>query len=157
AAIQARRVQAAGAVQLLRHWRSLAPMIDPSKVCLFIPGNLKKFKLDLFRRIGRHIESLGGSYIHADLKRLAALPDEITPIVGCMPECTALIHEWKARGRRRIQWDRGYFRRVFATDLPTGQDGGYYRWHLDSFQMQKLRDVPGDRWKHARIQLWPWR
>jgi hypothetical protein len=36
---------------------------------------------------------------------------------------------------------------VFATDLPTGEDGGFYRWHVNSFQMQTVRDVPDDRWK----------
>lgn len=131
-------------------------MIDPSSVCLFIPDNLKKFKLDLFMRIGKHIKSRGGSYIHGDLKALAALPEDVTPIVGCMPECTALIHEWKARGRKRVQWDRGYFRRVFASDLPWGTEGGFYRWHVDSFQSQAIRDVPSDRWKAANIPLWPW-
>jgi hypothetical protein len=37
--------------------------IDPARVCLFIPGNLKKFKLDLFQRIARNIEKLGGSHV----------------------------------------------------------------------------------------------
>lgn len=130
--------------------------IDASKVCLFIPGNLKKFKLNLFERIGRHIQSCGGQVIKADLERLAALPDEIVPIVGCMPECTSLIASWKARGRRRIQWDRGYARRVFATDLPVGQDGGYYRWHVDAFQLHEVRDYPDDRWRALKIELKPW-
>lgn len=134
----------------------MAGVIDPSRVCLFVPDNLRRFKLDLFMRIGRHIKERGGSYIHGDLKALTSLPDDIIPIVGCMPECTQLIHEWKARGRKRIQWDRGYARRVFATDLPVGNSGGYYRWHTDAFQMSALRDVPGDRWKALDIPLWPW-
>lgn len=131
-------------------------MLDPSQTCLFVPDNLKAFKLKLFLRIGEHIKSRGGQMIRGDLKALEALPDEIIPIVGCMPECTALINKWKARGRKRIQWDRGYFLRVFASDLPWGKDGGYYRWHVDSFQAREIRDVPGDRWKAANIPLWPW-
>lgn len=131
-------------------------MFDPRQVCLFIPSNLKKFKYDLFLRIGKHIKSRGGSYIHGDLTALEALPDEVIPIVGCMPECTDLIARWKARGRKRIQWDRGYARRVFATYLPRGQNGGYYRWHIDSFQMRKVKDFPSDRWKALNIPLSPW-
>src|SRR5262245_40214333 len=117
-------------------------MLEPKQTCLFVPDNLKKFKLDLFLRIGAHIESRGGRMIRGDLKRLGARPDESIPIVGCMPECTALIHQWKARGRKRIQWDRGYFRRVFASDLPWGSDGGFYRWHVDNFQARSIRNVP---------------
>jgi hypothetical protein len=132
-------------------------MIDPAKVCLFVPPELKKFKLDLFERIGRKIETLGGRMIRADYAALGALPDDITPIVGCSPELRPLIEGWRARGRNRIQWDRGYARRVFATWLPRGENGGYYRWHLNAFQMQALRDVPGDRWEALRTPLQPWR
>lgn len=131
-------------------------MIDPKDVCLFIPSNLQKFKLDLFMRIGRHIKSCGGDYIHGDLTALEALPNKVIPIVGCMPECTALIAKWKATGRKRLQWDRGYLRRVFATYLPRGENGGMYRWHCDSFQMRKIRDVPRDRFDKLKIPLEPW-
>lgn len=67
-----------------------------------------------------------------------------------------MIQRWRASGRRWIYWDRGYNRRVFATDLPTGEDGGMYRWHLGSFQLQALRDAPGDRWAATRTEPWPW-
>ncbi len=134
-------------------------MIDPAKVCLFIPGELKKFKLDLFNRIGEKIKASGGRVIRADLQALDALPDEIIPIVGCSPELMILINRWKARGRNRIQWDRGYARRVFATWLPRAPsiEQSYYRWHLNSFQMQSVRDVPGDRWKRLQTPVSPWR
>lgn len=132
-------------------------MIDPSKTCLFVPPELKKFKLDLFERIGRKIEALGGKMIRANYAALDALPDEIIPIVGCSPELRPLIERWRARGRSRIQWDRGYARRVFATWLPRGENGGYYRWHVNAFQMQRIRDVPGDRWEMLKTPLQQWR
>lgn len=131
-------------------------MINPANVCLFVPGNLKDFKLKLFNRIGAKIEAHGGRVVRADASLLAKLPDDIIPIVGCQPESTPLIAEWRKRGRNWIYWDRGYARRVFATWLPRGADGGYYRWHLNSFQMQTVRDVPGDRWKSLDQPLAPW-
>lgn len=131
-------------------------MIDPAGVCLFIPGNLKKFKLDLFNRIGAKIAAAGGRVVRADIAALDALPADIIPIVGCMPEVRPLLDRWIATGRRFIEWDRGYCRRIFATDLPTGENGGYYRWHVDSFQMRIIRDLPDDRWKALRTPVWPW-
>lgn len=35
---------------------------------------------------------------------------------------------------------------MFATNLPRGAAGGFYRWHVDSYQMSRVRDVPSDRW-----------
>lgn len=131
-------------------------MIDPAKVCLFIPPELRKFKLDLFQRIGRHIKGFGGSVIHGDHAAVARLPDEIVPIIGCTPPFRPFIADWRARGRRWIYWDRGYARRVFATWLPRGANGGYYRWHVNAFQMQAVRDVPADRWNALDIAVSPW-
>lgn len=131
-------------------------MIDPASVALFIPGHLQKFKLALFNRIGEKIEKKGGRVVRADFKSLAELPRDIAPIVGCTPELRPLIDDWTASGRTWIYWDRGYCRRIFATDLPTGDNGGYYRWHINSFQMQAICDVPDDRWKAMDTALWPW-
>jgi len=128
-------------------------MIDPASVALFIPAGLRGFKQNLFDRIGKKL----GRVIRNDIHALAQLPDSVIPIVGCTPELRGLINDWQRRRRTWIYWDRGYFRRVFATDLPTGQDGGFYRWHVNSFQLQEIRlNVPSDRWIAARIELRPW-
>lgn len=137
-------------------------MIDAAKVCLFIPPGLKKFKLKLFEGIGKTIESCGGSIIHHDFAAVDLLPDDIIPVVGCQPELRSTIEKWKARGRTWVYWDRGYLRRVFATWLPNGHDlgvpGGYYRWTVNNFQMQTIRDVPGDRWAFLKLKnsVKPW-
>lgn len=134
-------------------------MIDPAGTCLFIPPELKKFKLDLFERIGSHIEKAGGKIVKGDVEGLRCLvrnEPSIAPIVGCSPQLVPLISQWRRDGRRFIYWDRGYFRRVFATWLPRGQDGGYYRWHLNAFQMRIVRDVPDDRWRALNIEVLPW-
>ena len=97
--------------------------------------------------------------IRHDYTLLGKLPDNIIPIVGCSPLLQPYFKQWKQSGRTFIYWDRGYLRRVFATWLPKGADGGYYRWHINSFQMTEIRDVPDDRWKVLKIedQVKPWK
>lgn len=131
-------------------------MFDPAKTALFIPSELKAFKRKLFERIGQHIASQGGRVIRDDAEALNRLPAEILPIVGCSVLLSAYVPAWRAAGRPFVYWDRGYLRRIFATDLPTGADGGQYRWHVDTFQMASIRDVPDDRWKALETPLWPW-
>jgi hypothetical protein len=131
-------------------------MINPNSVCLFIPPELKRFKLDLFNRIGASIEKLGGRVVRGDVAALDALPSEIIPIVGCTPALAPLIARWRQTGRQWIYFDRGYARRVFATWLPRGADGGYYRFHCGSYQLQKLRVAPGDRWAALNVEVKPW-
>lgn len=131
-------------------------MINPAKVAFFIPPRLSKFKYALFERIGRHISQRGGQVVHQDFAKLAKVRDDIIPIVGCTPELRPLIADWRRRGRVWVYWDRGYCRRVFATDLPTGTNGGYYRWHVGSFQASSIRNVPDDRWRSMKTDMWPW-
>lgn len=131
-------------------------MIDPSRTALFIPPGLSSFKQSLFEGIGATIARSGGRVVRKDFAALDALPDDIVPIVGCTPELRPLIDRWKARNRNFLYWDRGYARRVFATCLPTGINGGYYRWHINSYQAQKIRDVPDDRWKALQTEVKPW-
>lgn len=132
-------------------------MIDPAKACLFIPAGLKDFKLKLFNRIGAEIVKAGGKVVIHDPSLLKHLPADIIPIVGCSPELRETIDQWRKTGRRWIYWDRGYARRVFATSLPTGADGGYYRFHIGTFQMSAVRGVPGDRWVALKTDTLPWR
>lgn len=122
-------------------------MIDPAKVCLFVPRGLAGFKQNLFDRIGRKIEAAGGRTIRDKHMALDALPEDIIPIVGAAPYLLPLVGKWKARSRTWIGWDRGYVRRVFATWLPRGENGGYYRWTINRYQMNVIRDVPDDRWR----------
>jgi len=131
-------------------------MIDPRSVALFIPDNLKKFKLKLFERIGDHIRQRGGQVVYHDGSKLDELPADIIPIIGCHPMVRPQIDRWIQSGRPFIYWDRGYCRRIFATWLPRGENGGYYRWHLNSFQMRKIREVPKDRWLEMRTDVAPW-
>lgn len=130
-------------------------MIDPASVCLYVPPNLKAFKRNLFDRIGQKIGQLGGRVAY-DIAEIAALPTGIIPVIGCQPESTDLIAEWRKSGRTWIYWDRGYCRRIFATWLPRGDAGGYYRWHVGSFQMTRIQDVPDDRWRAMRTDVLPW-
>jgi len=130
--------------------------MDPAKVCLFIPPELRKTKLALFERIGAGIQRHGGRVVRTDVAALAALPDDIIPIIGCSPQLRPLIDGWILRKRNYIYWDRGYFFRVYATWLPRGENGGMYRWHQNSYQLQALRGEPPDRWNARKPPVQPW-
>lgn len=129
-------------------------MIRPEHACLFIPPDLSAFKRKLFVGIGKKV----GRVIDGDFSALEKLPDEVVPVVGCTPRLRPIIDSWAARGRTWVYWDRGYFDRVFATCLPTGDNGGYYRWHIGSFQMKKIQSVSDDRWRslksHSSLRPW---
>jgi hypothetical protein len=137
-------------------------MINPRDVAFFIPPGLKKFKLALFERIAKHVGDQGGMVIRHDYDSLIAVAGHKIPIVGCSPPFKEAIQRWQRDGVPWIYWDRGYLRRVFATWLPKGSDmglpGGFYRWHLNGFQMGAVRRVPDDRWKALKLNgsLQPW-
>lgn len=128
-------------------------MINPSRVRLFIPNGLKGFKQALFDRIGSKV----GGVIRGNVPEIEALPDGFIPVVGCSPELKETIARWRKKGREFVYWDRGYARRVFATWLPRGEAGGFYRWHRNAYQMRDIRPLPDDRWKALGIPLQPWR
>lgn len=132
-------------------------MIDPSKVCLWVPEGLKKFKLDLFNNIAAKIQQKGGRVIRHDEKQLLALPNDIIPIVGCHPPLKGMIAEWRRTGRKWIYWDRGYALRIFSTWLRKPTSGtGYYRWEIESFQMKTIRNVDSSRWDKLNIPFSNW-
>lgn len=134
-------------------------MIDPAKVCLFLPDELRKFKRKFFWRIGDKIEAAGGRVCKGDYNELASLPDDIIPIVGASPFLRPIVQQWRETGRRWIGWDRGYVRRVYATWLPRAvtPELSYYRWTINAYQMRRILDVPNDRWKSLKIDVLPWR
>jgi hypothetical protein len=131
-------------------------MIDPGKVAFWTPPELKAFKRKLFDRIGAGIKAQGGMVLYDDFMQLERLPDDIIPIVGCSPYLRPLIADWRSRGRKWIYWDRAYCRRVFATDLPPGINGGYYRWQVNSFQMKTIKAVSDARWRLMTTPVWDW-
>lgn len=134
-------------------------MIDPATVCLFLPRELTPFKRKFFWRIGDTIEAAGGRTCKGNYRELDALPNDIIPIVGASPQLKPLVARWKAKGRTFLTWDRGYARRVFATWLPRAEnmETSYYRWTLNAYQMQSIRDVPADRWMALKTPVLPWR
>lgn len=134
----------------------VAEMIDPATVAFFIPPELKRFKLDLFNRIGSHIQNRGGRVIRDDHMALWTLPPEVIPIVGCSPQLRPMIDEWIKIKREWAYWDRGYFHRVFSTWLPRGTNGGMYRWHRNSYQMQAIREVASDRFEAKKPPITGW-
>lgn len=133
-------------------------MIDPAKVCLFLPNELTPVKRAMFWRIGDTIEAAGGMTCRGDYQQLASLPDDIIPIVGASPMLRPIVQSWRERGRRWIGWDRGYLRRVYATWLPRAEtmEKSYYRWTLNAYQMRTIRDVPRDRWEVLKLNVSAW-
>lgn len=137
---------------------AIALAIDPARVALWVPAGLRKFKLDLFNRIAATIERQGGLVVRDDERRLGDLPDDVLPIIGCHPLLKDMIAGWRQRGRKFIYWDRGYAARWFATCLPqpASMAASYYRWHVDAFQMARIREAPDDRWKRLNTPVRPW-
>jgi hypothetical protein len=120
-------------------------VIDPAKACLYIPHGLSPFKQKLFDRLAARV----GQVSRGNVAKMESLPPDILPIVGCSPELTTLIVQWRAAGRPFCYWDRGYLRRVFAASLPPAASlqVSYYRWHINAYQMASITETPNDRWK----------
>lgn len=136
-------------------------MLDPKRVALFIPPEIiaqNKFKIKVFEAVGSKL----GRVVRGKYDVMDKLPRDVIPIIGCTPWFRPVVAKWKAEKRDFIYWDRGYLRRVFATWLPKApsRELSYYRWHLNSFQMENIDfDVPDDRWKALNIasELTPWK
>lgn len=126
-------------------------MINPQDAILYIPPTIKGTKLVLFNRIAT---KLGGSTTKD--RDIAMLPRDKVPVIGCSPELRPMIAEWRRTNREFIYWDRGYARRVYATQLPRGADGGYYRWQRNAYQMRSILDVKSDRWDGLNTPVDPW-
>lgn len=132
-------------------------MVDPSKVAFYHPPEINRGpKLALFERIGGQIKKLGGRVVAGDHAPLESLPDEIIPVVGCSPQLTPMIAKWRETNRPFVYWDRGYWFRVYATWLPRGTNGGYYRFHCNSYQLQQINPRSADRWNAMKIDVRPW-
>lgn len=133
-------------------------MIDPARVVFYKPNGLSRFKSELFDRVAASITTRGGRIIRGDVAALAKVREHEVPVVGCMPECTSLIAEWRGSGRTWVYWDRGAWFRIFATWLPRDASGagGMYRWVVNGFQMRVIRDVPNDRFKSHAPPVRPW-
>lgn len=122
-------------------------------IAFFIPRDLNSHKQVQFRQLSKGCCKL----VLGSLDELAALPNEIIPFVGCTIGLGPLVRHWQSIGRSFIYWDRGYFMRQGTTALPRPKDNGYYRVHLNSFQMQSIKDLPDDRLKSCRLKVSPWR
>ena len=136
-------------------------MIDLTKVAFYIPAELQRFKRELFLRVGKKICKSGGRVVEAraveDVSGLEALSNDMIPVIGAAPYLFPLVRKWRSVNRQWIGWDRGYARRVFATWLPRGENGGYYRWTVNAYQMRSIRSVPSDRWNALGIEVAPWK
>lgn len=122
----------------------------------FIPSIVSEFKrTKLFGPIstkaGLVIEGNGRD----DAERLAVLPPEIVPIIGCTYDLRGLIRDWLRTGRNFIYWDRGYVSRGGTAWLPTGHV--FYRWELNGYQMTRVRPSSPERWNGLRQGIHPWR
>src|SRR5215475_1307087 len=133
-------------------------MINPAQTIFYHPPEINKPpKRDLFIRIGRDLEAQGGKVTNDEDVLAMGSFDGLIPIVGCSPQLTGMIADWRKREKPFIYWDRGYVRRVYATWLPRGENGGYYRWHVNAYQMQNVRDAPPERWRALQTPVQPWR
>lgn len=113
--------------------------------------------MKLFAPISRQAATVIEGDGRTDERRLADLPDELVPIIGCTYEIRHLIRHWLKTGRRFVYWDRGYVARGGVCWLPTPRLP-HYRWQLNGYQMTKVDpDASPDRWQRLRQPVQPWR
>lgn len=123
------------------------------RAVIYLPPTMRGPKRQLVERIGA---SIGGGVVDS-VAAIERLPADAVPIICCAGELAGFLSRWRAEKRAWIYWDRGYVRRLGGW-WPALDDGsGYLRWHVNSFQMQALRDVPADRWQNLRVDVAPWR
>ncbi len=126
--------------------------IQKLDICFFIPPSLNQGKQISFCKLSRCF-----GHVATTVNQLEQLPIDIIPMVGCSIEIGPLIRQWLQTKRNFIYWDRGYFRRQGFTSLPRPRDDGYFRVHINSFQMQSLQDAPNDRFRVCDIRINAWR
>lgn len=125
--------------------------INPDRCVFHVPPEMIGPK----RRL---LLAMAGSNAVGSLEALArAVPDRI-PVVGCRGT-RDLIDRWTAEGRPWIYRDRGYLRRapMAAAGLAPGDGEGYWRWHLNATQMDRVVPRPPDRFERLGIFPRPWR
>jgi hypothetical protein len=122
------------------------------QIFVYRPSWFEGAKRDIVTQMGR---CAGGVIDTPDA--LAKLPDDDIPLVCCAAELGQLVREWKARGRQFMYWDRGYVRRLGGLFPPLDQTDGYYRLHLNVFQMNRIQEESSARWDALNVSLSPWR
>lgn len=100
----------------------------------------------------------GFDHTTSSVAKIAALPDEIIPVVGCQMPLRDIELEWLKRGRTFVYWDRGYLNRGGKTWLSRGKEPEQFRFHVNAYQMRGVRgDVGHDRAARLRMRVMQWR
>lgn len=82
----------------------------------------------------------------------------LIPVVDCGIPTRILVEKWASKKQPWIYRDRGYFGRgrYSASALPKRQDEGYWRYHLNEFQLGKIRPAKYSRFEAMKIRVRPW-
>lgn len=129
------------------------PAIGRHNTVLFVQPGLADGKKLLINLISKGFDQTTQS-----VKELAALPDEIIPVVGCQMELRELEESWRERGRTFVYWDRGYLNRGGKTWLKRRGGPEYFRWHVSAYQMRGVDENVGpERFDALRLRVHPWR
>lgn len=123
------------------------------RAVIYLPPTMRGPKRQLVEWIGA---TLGAGVVDSAAK-LEKLSADAVPIICCAGELAGFLSRWRAEKRTWIYWDRGYVRRLGGWWPALDGGSGYLRWHVNSFQLQALRDVPASRWQDLGVDLAPWR